>query len=784
VPAADGAPKTRSSADAVIVAALAAGSTQIEAAQKAGVSESTVYRRMQDDAFRAEVDSVRREMLGRTAGLLADVSPSPSPSSPRSPTTRPWVCRARRGGFERAYGAPSAGTAATTSNTSYTTRQDATGARSTQSLAAVVVDGGVAITQDEPSDSGWPDDRCGLGRCGLGGVIRILLAAGLGLAVSAVPAAAAGLPETPVPDRLPKCAAGAARMCVPIKGSPGAASLGLTKVTTSTARRRGLGLPPAGRILGRRAAKLLAASDRALAARLAAPLTEPKGMRAGAAKIRRGLAAKHTVRRGYALHAREMRLEMQVDACPDPTVGGNSHGTIAIEGRGRYTVTNIARYGRRYVLDSVELELAVDQRGLVSHRAFYAGSLAIQPNRLRITRSRSIYDPRTRTDRNERASRFDFLVSALDPVATVQFQRESFEGWIEREEARERGEPDPHADDPLASASYKDVARQFVRWMGLRLQDVVREAEANWRTPNRCVRLDLDGPPKLAPSGVANIRGTLTPVGGVGTKEGLYGEFVHYAGSEINGGTLANLGTLPLDMTEPWFQYTAPGQPWQDSARPGADVTATTKGGIARATKTFELLDELYFRLVGYNHQEQSVTAYGTSDTSHVITAPGPVVAVDACTSAAPCVPFFQLQAPVRTTTDGDVRGSPNAQICPGGQFDYGISTLDNTMRVQIAYDPRTTGPATHSASMIPEVGDVFVDYCGAHDFAAATAPAVASASHEELLSGRPVAFAFAASGAASSEGNHPGTPIQWSITGTATVQRVEADGSPLAGSG
>jgi hypothetical protein len=629
-------------------------------------------------------------------------------------------------------------------------------------------------------------------KAGCASVRRILLAAALGLAVSAAPAGAAGLPETPVPGVIPKCVPGAQRLCVPIKGSAEAASRRLAKLTTSTPRRRGLGLPPAARILGRRAAKLLAASDRKLAARLAARLTEPKVRSAAAAKIRRGLAAKHSVRLGNSMHAREMRLEMQVDACPEATVppaavgspGGNSHGRIAIEGRGRYTVTNIARYGRRYVYDSVELELRVDQRGLVSHRALYAGSIASPPNRLRITRSRSTYDPRTRTDHNERASRFDFLVSALDPVGTVEFQRQSFEGWIEREEARERGEPDPHADDPLAGKSYKDIARRFAHWVGRRLQDVVGEAEANWRTPNRCVRLDLDGPPKLAPNGVANVRGTLTPVGGAGTKEGLYGAFVHYAGSEINGGTLVNLGTLPLDMTEPWFQYTAPGQPWQDSARPGMDVTGTTKGGIARATKTFEPLDKLYFRLVGYNHHEQSVTAYGTHDIDHVITAPGPVATVDPCTSAAPCVPFFRVEAPVRTTTDGDVRGAPNAVRCPGGQFDYGISTLANTMRVQIHYDPRTAGPATHSASMIPSVGDIFMDFCGAHDFAEATAPAVASASHEALLSGRPAAFTFGASGASSSGGNHPGTPIQWSITGTATVQRVEADGSPLAGSG
>jgi hypothetical protein len=81
---------------------------------------------------------------------------------------------------------------------------------------------------------------------------------------------------------------------------------------------------------------------------------------------------------------------------------------------------------------------------------------------------------------------------------------------------------------------------------------------------------------------------------------------------------------------------------------------------------------------------------------------------------------------------------------------------------------------------MIPEVGDVLMDFCHAHDFGEATNPIVASVPREELLSGRPVVFTIAGSGSASSAGDHPGTPIQWALTGSVTVQRVQEDGTPL----
>jgi DNA-binding LacI/PurR family transcriptional regulator len=65
------AARGRSAADAVLVAALASGATQREAAEQAGVSERTVRRRLDDDDFRSAVEEARREMVAQAVAHLS-----------------------------------------------------------------------------------------------------------------------------------------------------------------------------------------------------------------------------------------------------------------------------------------------------------------------------------------------------------------------------------------------------------------------------------------------------------------------------------------------------------------------------------------------------------------------------------------------------------------------------------------------------------------------------------------------------------------------------------------
>jgi hypothetical protein len=56
--------------DRALLRALSCGATVENAARKAGVAERTVYRRLADPAFQAELKKASMEMLQRTAAML------------------------------------------------------------------------------------------------------------------------------------------------------------------------------------------------------------------------------------------------------------------------------------------------------------------------------------------------------------------------------------------------------------------------------------------------------------------------------------------------------------------------------------------------------------------------------------------------------------------------------------------------------------------------------------------------------------------------------------------
>lgn len=56
--------------DGLLIAALAAGASQVDAAKRAGLSESTVGRRMKDPTFRQELADAKRAMLETAVSRL------------------------------------------------------------------------------------------------------------------------------------------------------------------------------------------------------------------------------------------------------------------------------------------------------------------------------------------------------------------------------------------------------------------------------------------------------------------------------------------------------------------------------------------------------------------------------------------------------------------------------------------------------------------------------------------------------------------------------------------
>src|SRR5689334_22084195 len=68
------AQRGRRNADNKLLMALACGATIESAARQAGVSESTVQRRLDDPTFRQQLQTLRADMIQRTAGALTAAS--------------------------------------------------------------------------------------------------------------------------------------------------------------------------------------------------------------------------------------------------------------------------------------------------------------------------------------------------------------------------------------------------------------------------------------------------------------------------------------------------------------------------------------------------------------------------------------------------------------------------------------------------------------------------------------------------------------------------------------
>jgi hypothetical protein len=68
------AQRGRRTADQKLILALVCGSTIESAARQAGLSENTVYRRLRDPAFKAQLRAAGQEVVQRTANMLTAAS--------------------------------------------------------------------------------------------------------------------------------------------------------------------------------------------------------------------------------------------------------------------------------------------------------------------------------------------------------------------------------------------------------------------------------------------------------------------------------------------------------------------------------------------------------------------------------------------------------------------------------------------------------------------------------------------------------------------------------------
>ena len=211
-------------------------------------------------------------------------------------------------------------------------------------------------------------------------------------------------------------------------------------------------------------------------------------------------------------------------------------------------------------------------------------------------------------------------------------------------------------------------------------------------------------------------------------------------------------------------------------------VRFTSTAGVGQATWQQPIKPTgVYLRLVGYTRTEKSTASDGEMTITATLAGGrrGSIASVPACTSATSCLMDVELDADVTSTESGFVIGPPEPQSCPGGRYDFAPTSFPNSLRLGVEFDPNGTSPARLGEGMLPSVGDVINFECGVYDFgdsqvAGGTVPVA------DLLSGHPVTFAFVGSGTTPSLSLHSSVSINWSLSESVTVQRVQADGTPF----
>ncbi len=196
--------------------------------------------------------------------------------------------------------------------------------------------------------------------------------------------------------------------------------------------------------------------------------------------------------------------------------------------------------------------------------------------------------------------------------------------------------------------------------------------------------------------------------------------------------------------------------------------------------------DKLYFSVTAYSHSvdiTKSGNFHGTTNFTETYGPNGPQVSPVSCDygTAGSCTSNVMVGA--TRTFNGTV-----GRDTPPCSHTYETDTRPHL--AQAAYleidpaHPEGQANLNFFAEGL-EIGDVSNDACGAHTFGQAQPNLVVKqVSTAELLSGRSVSFSWDLSGTVpASAPNHTGEPLSYTQSGSVTLHRVLADGSPYGSS-
>jgi hypothetical protein len=395
---------------------------------------------------------------------------------------------------------------------------------------------------------------------------------------------------------LPPCKGSKKVACVPLT-SPARAARSIATITSNLKVRRGLGLAPLKKLFGGRGAAKARKADAKFAKQADDTLFAGASSASdygGGDQLGQRLGADQALRNGRTQQKRDLQMDIAVDQCPDPGPIGNSHGQAKVKGRAFYRVISTTQKGHFVVTTIVTLTLQLKTKALVNRRASFVGIDDFGGHDIDITQEVSVHDLRTGGGRSLPSLETEVHINSIDPAngGKAELELQTFNAFIKRQEAAEKGEPNPYRDSSLFGDAILAAGRTFATYVGSRILEVTHAAERNWTTPNACVKLTLTAPSDvLGVSKTARISGAVATTSVAASEAQIYSASpgaATFEGDLVNGGSSKTVATIPLKPGMPWVDYTAPATKWSSANKPGVKIRFYSKAGVGEAKKLFD----------------------------------------------------------------------------------------------------------------------------------------------------------------------------------------------------
>jgi hypothetical protein len=423
------------------------------------------------------------------------------------------------------------------------------------------------------------------------------------------------IPPAPGPDKV--CAPAKGVVCGPAEAlSLRAALAGYQRALRSNRVRRGLGLPSLRRLFGNagpRAERLAdarlgrgsAASGRAHAGKLSARAAGASALtRVGSVGRVRVEATAPGIGAGVdqigytdaikgpnGSQTRSIRFTAAADACPVAASGGDNVGKDMGHLLAAEHIVTVQRTGHLEIKTDFTLDTTGTREvwGVVHRNSDLA---EIMPSlsstaHARIRRVRVTRDLRSGRRSREKPLELSYELHSISPLAM------DGSGGFDRFIAQYGGANDSDPADAVVSdrllneSAFKSAALTFMLAVGSKTHAVYASAEAQWKTPNRCVQVQSDAPQGLVPG--QSIKVHVSATSKRGDPAANLRAYAHYAPYRSDGLTVDPFAFVEPDASAAHdFTVTALSQAWPDSSPLRLQVMLYSTAGIGEVDSDFK----------------------------------------------------------------------------------------------------------------------------------------------------------------------------------------------------